>query len=139
MQTIIETEDAVSTKIRELCEAILQQPQFQDIRQRVEAFTADPDAQRQYELLSEAGQQLHNKQHQGHTLTSAEIAAFDRQRDAFFANPVAKGFMDAQEEMHQMKQQITKQISKTLELGHVPSDEELSEGGGCGSGCGCHH
>ncbi len=72
-------------------------------------------------------------------MTTAEIAAFDNQRDAFMANPIAKGFMDAQEEMHDLKQQITKQITKTLELGRLPSGEELSEGGSCGSGCGCHH
>jgi cell fate (sporulation/competence/biofilm development) regulator YlbF (YheA/YmcA/DUF963 family) len=139
MQTIIETEDAVQSKTRELCEAILQQPHFQGIRQRVESFMADAQAQRQYEMLSETGERLHHKQHQGETLTTAEIAAFDRQRDSFLSNPVAKGFMDAQEEMQQIKKQITKQITKTLELGRVPSEEDLSEGGGCGSGCGCHH
>jgi hypothetical protein len=30
-------------------------------------------------------------------------------------------------------------VSKTLELGAVPSAEDLAEGGSCGSGCGCHH
>jgi cell fate (sporulation/competence/biofilm development) regulator YlbF (YheA/YmcA/DUF963 family) len=138
-ETEIQTEDAVVQKTRELCETIVQQPQFQSIRQRVESFLADPDAQRQYEMLSDTGQQLHDKQHQGQELTSAEIAAFDKQRDAFFLNPVAKGFMDAQEEMRQIQGQITQYVSKTLELGHPPAEEELSGGGSCGSGCGCHH
>jgi cell fate (sporulation/competence/biofilm development) regulator YlbF (YheA/YmcA/DUF963 family) len=139
MQTNIETEDAILQKTRELCETIVQQPQFQSIRQRVDAFLADPEAQSQYECLSDLGQQLHNRQHQGQTLTSAEIAAFNRQRDAFTANPVARGFVEAQEEMRQLQQQITQYVSKTLERGAVPSAEDLADGGSCGSGCGCHH
>jgi cell fate (sporulation/competence/biofilm development) regulator YlbF (YheA/YmcA/DUF963 family) len=105
----------------------------------VDAFMANPAAQKQYETLSEIGQQLHEKQHQGQVLTGAEIAGFDKQRDAFFSNPVAKGFMDAQDEMHQIQKQVTKMVSKTLELGRVPAEDELSEGASCGSGCGCHH
>ena len=136
---MIQTEDAILQKTRELCETIMEQPKFQSIRQRVDAFMADPAAQRQYEMLSAAGQQLHEKQHAGQVLTGAEIAAFDKQRDTFFANPIAKGFLDAQEEMHQIQKQVTKLVSKTLELGRVPAEDELSEGGGCGSGCGCHH
>ena len=139
MQTNVQTEDAIVQKTRELCETIVQQPQFQSIRQRVETFLADPEAQSQYECLSDLGQQLHDKQHQGLTLTSAEIAAFDRQRETFSRNAVAKAFVEAQEEMHQLQQRIAKYVSKTLELGAVPSDEDLAGGGSCGSGCGCHH
>jgi hypothetical protein len=29
-------------------------------------------------------------------------------------------------------------VSKTLELGRVPTEEDL-DSGGCGSGCGCGH
>jgi cell fate (sporulation/competence/biofilm development) regulator YlbF (YheA/YmcA/DUF963 family) len=139
METNIQTEDAILQKTRELCETILEQPQFAVIRRRVESFMADPSAQRQYEALSELGRQLHDKQHQGQTLTSGEIAAFDKQRDVFFSNPTAKGFMEAQDEMHQIEKQVGKWVAKTLELGHLPSEEDLGEGGSCGSGCGCHH
>jgi cell fate (sporulation/competence/biofilm development) regulator YlbF (YheA/YmcA/DUF963 family) len=139
MDTNIQTEDAILQKTRELCEAILEQPQVLSIRRRVESFMADPAAQRQYETVSELGQQLHDKQHQGETLSSAEIAAFDKQRDILFSNPVAKAFLDAQEETRQIQQQVGKLVGKTLELGRVPTEEDLSEGGSCGSGCGCHH
>jgi cell fate (sporulation/competence/biofilm development) regulator YlbF (YheA/YmcA/DUF963 family) len=138
MQTEIETDTAILQKTRELCETILQQPQFQSIRRRVEAFLADPEAQSQYECLSDLGQQLHDKQSQGLTLTSAEIAAFDRQRDSFANNAVAAAFVEAQEEMHRLQQQITRFVSKTLESGAVPTAEDLA-GGSCGSDCGCHH
>ena len=139
MQTNVQAEDAIEQKTRELCDAILRQPLYQSIRQRVEAFMADAEARAQYECLSDLGQQLHDKQHQGETLTSAEIAAFDRQRETFSRNAVATAFVEAQEEMRQLQQRITQYVSKTLELGAVPSDEDLAGGGSCGSGCGCHH
>ena len=138
MQTNVQTEDAIAQKTRELCETIARQPQFQSIRRRVDTFLADAEAQAQYECLSDLGQQLHDKQQQGLSLTSAEIAAFDRQRDSFSSNPLAKAFVEAQEEMHEIQQQISQYVSKTLELGAVPSAEDLA-GGSCGSGCGCHH
>jgi len=139
METNVQTEDAILQKTRELCETIVRQPQFQSIRRRVEAFLADEEAKSQYQCLSDLGRQLHEKQHQGLELTSAEIAAFDRQREIFARNAVAAGFVEAQEEMHQMQQQISQYVNKTLELGAVPAEEDLADGGSCGSGCGCHH
>ena len=139
MQTNVQTEDAIAQKTRELCETIVRQPQYQGIRRRVETFLADAEARAQYECLSDLGRQLHDKQHQGLTLTSAEIAAFDRQRDLFSSNPVATAFLQAQDEMHQIQEQIARYVAKTLELGAVPPAEDLADGDSCGSGCGCHH
>ena len=138
MQTNAPAQNAIEQKTRELCETIVRQPQYQSIRQRVETFLADAEARAQYECLSDLGRQLHDKQHQGLTLTSAEIAAFDRQRDSFANNAVAAAFVEAQEEMHRLQEQITRYVNKTLELGAVPTAEDLA-GGSCGSGCGCHH
>jgi cell fate (sporulation/competence/biofilm development) regulator YlbF (YheA/YmcA/DUF963 family) len=139
METNVLTEDAIAQKTRELCETIVQQPRFQSIRQRVESFLADPEAKSQYERLSDLGRQLHDKQEKGLTLTSAEIASFDRQRESFSSNPVASAFVEAQGEMHEIQEQIALCVSKTLELGAVPSDEDLAGECGCGSDCGCHH
>jgi hypothetical protein len=71
-------------------------------------------------------------------LAAAEISAFDKEREAFFSNPVGNGFVDAQEAMHHIQEEVNQFVSKTFELGRVPSAEDL-EGGSCGSGCGCHH
>ena len=56
----------------------------------------------------------------------------------FAAESVARGFLDAQEELHTVQQSIQQYVSKTLELGRVPKEEDLNDGG-CGHGCGCHH
>jgi hypothetical protein len=53
-------------------------------------------------------------------------------------NPVARGFLDAQEELHEIQSSIHKHISKTIELGRLPVAADLEEGS-CGHGCGCHH
>jgi cell fate (sporulation/competence/biofilm development) regulator YlbF (YheA/YmcA/DUF963 family) len=138
METNVQTEDAILQKTRELCETIVQQSEFRSIRKQVDLFMADAKAQQQYESLSEKGRQLHHKQHQGEQLAPAEISAFDKEREALLRNPVSKGFVDAQEAMHHMQEEISQLLSKTFELGRVPSAEDL-ESGSCGSGCGCHH
>ncbi len=56
---------------------------------------------------------------------------------ALLKNPVAVGFLDAQEEMHEIQNIVKKTVGKTIELGRIPLAEDLSEGS-CGSGCGCH-
>ena len=138
MHTNTQTEDVVRQKAVELCETIVQQPQFQSIRQRVDTFLADARAQQQYQSLTEKGRSLHERQHQGLPLDGREVAAFDSERDAFLNNPVGKGFIEAQEEMHELQQEVQQLVTKTFELGRVPSEEDLQEGS-CGHGCGCHH
>jgi len=132
MPTIIEA------KTRELCQTILDQPEMISIRKRIDTFLSDPGARGQYEAVVSKGQALQEKQARSQSLESAEIADFEKQRDALLNNSVARGFLDAQEELHQMQHFIHKSISKTIELGRVPSEADL-DGGACGEGCGCHH
>jgi hypothetical protein len=67
-----------------------------------------------------------------------EIADFEKHRDELLKNPAARGFLDAQEELHQLQHSIQKQVSKTIELGRLPAEADFKEGS-CGHGCGCHH
>jgi len=128
----------VEIKSRELCEAILEQLQTGGIKQRIDTFLADATARGAYESLMSKGQSLQEKQHGGQVLEPSEITAFEGERDALLKNPVASGFLDAQEEMHEMQSSLKKLVSKTIELGRIPTAEDLAEGGSCGSGCGCH-
>ncbi|HEY2329704.1 MAG TPA: YlbF family regulator [Verrucomicrobiae bacterium] len=132
MPTIIET------KTNELCEAILQEIHSGGIRRRIDTFLGDATAKGQYESLMSRGQTLQEKQHGGQVLDAVEIAAFEKDRDALLKNPVAAGFLDAQEEMHELQSTVKKTVAKTIELGRIPTAEDLAEGGSCGSGCGCH-
>jgi hypothetical protein len=98
-------------------------------------------------------------------LSALEVSDFEAKRDELFANPVARGFMDARELMHQLHHKINAHVSKTFELGRVPTAADFEaeccggHGGGCcggenhdhdhdddhkhghgqGGGCGCGH
>ncbi len=137
MQTAIE-ETAVISKTKELCQAILDQPNMPSIRQRVDAFMGDEETRAHYDALMNKGQALEQKQQLSLPLSGEEIADFEQHREALLNNPVARGFLDAQEELHQVQESIRHYVSKTLELGRVPTDEEMS-GGSCGHSCSCGH
>ena len=137
MTTTIE-ETPVIQKTKELCQAILDQPNMQSIRKRVDAFMADEKTRAQYDGLMSKGQALQQKQQTSMPLTGDEITEFETQRETLLNKPVARGFLDAQEELHEVQESIHQYVTKTLELGRMPTEEDLN-GGGCGHGCGCHH
>jgi cell fate (sporulation/competence/biofilm development) regulator YlbF (YheA/YmcA/DUF963 family) len=128
----------IEEKTRELCQTIVDQPEMASIRGRIDTFLADAVARGQYEAVMSKGNALHEKQHNGQTLEGAEIADFEKHRDDLLKNPAARGFLDAQEELHQLQHSIQKQVSKTIELGRLPTEADFEEGS-CGHGCGCHH
>lgn len=128
----------IEEKTRELCQAIIDQPEMISIRKRIDTFLSDPGARGQYEAVMSQGQALQEKQARSQPLESAEIAGFEKHRDALMKNSVARGFLDAQEELHEIQHSIQKHISKTLELGRVPTEGDF-DNGSCGHGCGCHH
>ncbi len=128
----------IETKTNELCAAILEEIKSGGIRQRIDTFLSDATARGAYEALMSKGQVLQEKQQHGQPLDPTEISAFETERDALLKNPVATGFLDAQEEMHELQSTVKKTVAKTIELGRIPTSEELAEGGSCGSGCGCH-
>jgi hypothetical protein len=124
------TENAVLEKTRELCQTILYQPEYQKLFDNEQAQAA-------YEALSSQGQNLQHKQEQRLPLSGEEIAAYEAQREQFFANPIARDFMAAQQAIHKMQETVAQHVAKTYELGRVPNADDF-EAGSCGSGCGCH-
>ena len=128
----------IEEKTRELCQTIVDQPEMASIRRRIDAFLADAGARGQYETVMSKGNNLHEKQHNGQPLDGMEIADFEKHRDALLQNSVARSFLDAQAELHELQHTIQKYVSKTFELGRVPTGADLTEDS-CGEGCGCHH
>jgi cell fate (sporulation/competence/biofilm development) regulator YlbF (YheA/YmcA/DUF963 family) len=131
-------ENAIIEKTRALCQTIFDHPTMGSIRRQIDTFLSDANARGQYEAVMNKGQALQEKQSKGGQLDGAEIADFEKRRDALLNNPVARGFLDAREELHGIQHSIQKYVSKTLELGRVPTAEDL-EDHSCGDGCGCHH
>ena len=131
------TQDSVQQKTRELCQAIVDQPDFQAMRRQVEAFLSDETAKTQYQTVMEKGELLQHKQNMGAPLSNDEITEFEKERDALVNNPVARGFLDARQQMQKVQESVGQFVAMTFELGRTPTEEDLN-GGSCGSGCGCH-
>jgi cell fate (sporulation/competence/biofilm development) regulator YlbF (YheA/YmcA/DUF963 family) len=137
MQAIIE-ETEIIQKTRDLCQTLVEQSEFQQIRRSIDAFMADDEARNQYQLVMEKGDQLQHKQHSGQPLDNAEIAEFEKNREILLNNTLARDFLEAQQQMHKIQESVMQFVGKTFELGRVPTTEDLSSGG-CGSSCGCGH
>src|SRR6185503_15974337 len=91
------TQDTVQQKTRELCQAIVDQPEFKEMRRHIETFLSDESAKTQYQSVMEKGEMLQHKQNTGSPLSNDEIMEFEKERDALVSNPVARGFLDARQ------------------------------------------
>jgi cell fate (sporulation/competence/biofilm development) regulator YlbF (YheA/YmcA/DUF963 family) len=140
MSATVETSPLVS-RVRELCQFIVSQPEFATVKGKVDAFMGDESAKALFVEMRQIGHDLEHKQHAGQTLDEAEIAKFEKARDTALGNTVVREFMDAQQAMHEMHSTVNTLITKTLELGRVPEDEDFcdKDGDSCGHGCGCNH
>jgi cell fate (sporulation/competence/biofilm development) regulator YlbF (YheA/YmcA/DUF963 family) len=137
MQTAVET-PAVEEKIRDLCQSILDRPDFTDLRRRIDAFMIDEKAKYEYQMLNDSGALLQQKQQHGVQISEEEIGRFEALRDSFMGNPVATEFMTAQQEVSRLQDNILKHVQKTFELGRVPTVEDMNDGSCCNNhGCGC--
>lgn len=132
-------ETPITRKTRELCQAILDEPSIRSVRERIDTFMANEKTRAQYDGLVAKGQALQQKQQSSVALTGEEISDFEQDRDSLLKNPVARGFLDAQQELQEVRESIHRFVNKTLELGRLPEEEELSEGCCSEGGCGCGH
>ncbi len=139
--SIVAEDSAVIAKTKELCAQIASDPSFIKLQSDVERFLADDSARLQYQSVHERGEELHHKQHAGVELGAVEIREFESARDALFENEIARDFMSAQRELETLQKHISKYVGGTIELGRVPTLDELADKGGCcgggGGGGGC--
>lgn len=138
--SILAEDSAVIAKTKELCAQIASDPSFLKLQADVERFLADDSARLQYQSVHERGEELHHKQHAGVELGATEIREFESARDALFENEIARDFLSAQRELETLQKQIGKYVGGTIELGRVPTVDELVDKGGCcggGGGGGC--
>jgi cell fate (sporulation/competence/biofilm development) regulator YlbF (YheA/YmcA/DUF963 family) len=108
------------------------------MRQQIDAFLADEQAKEQYRELSERGAILQHKQSTGMMVDMQEISDYEQKREAFLNNPVAQGFLDAQQTVQNLQESLNQYVAKTFELGRMPQPEDFDHGS-CGHGCGCNH
>jgi cell fate (sporulation/competence/biofilm development) regulator YlbF (YheA/YmcA/DUF963 family) len=131
-------ETPVIEKTKELCETLLAQDSYKRLKGQLDAFVADDEAQKMYQDLSAKQSELVQKQEQTGNLTEEEISAFEDQRERLLMHPVAGGFVEAQQGFEELRETIVRYVTKSFELGRVPTAEEVEpkQGGCCGGGCG---
>jgi cell fate (sporulation/competence/biofilm development) regulator YlbF (YheA/YmcA/DUF963 family) len=130
---------AVIAKVRELCQAILDDPSYQVLVEKVEAFLDDDAAREDYRGTTELGQDLQQRQRMGEELTPASIREFESRRESTISNPLTRDFLDARRELDDLQRTLATWVEKTIELNRLPEEDELESGGGCcGGSCGCH-
>ena len=135
---LIEDDSAVMGKTRDLCETIANDSDYRDLLQKVEKFLGDDEARLSYQSVHESGQALNQKQQSGLQLSDSEIAEFEGGRTELLNNPIASDFMQAQQSLEALQSSVSRMVGMTLELGRVPTPEDIAQasGGGCCGGGG---
>ena len=134
---LLEDDSAVMGKTRDLCETIANDSDYRDLLQKVEKFLGDDEARLSYQSVHESGQALNQKQQSGLQLSDSEIAEFEGARTELLNNPIASDFMQAQQSLEALQSSVSRMVGMTLELGRVPTPEDIAQasgGGGCGGG-----
>ena len=129
-------ESPITQRTLELCQAIVDQADFQGVKQKLDAFMADELLKFDYQQVNGLGDLLRMKQSQGIELQPEEVTRFETLREKFLSDPVAQGFLDAQEQLQQLHEVVGRFLNKTFELGRRPEYEDVHDGS-C-SDCGCH-
>lgn len=124
------------SKTRDLCETIANDSDYKGLLAKVEKFLGDDEARLTYQSVHERGQQLNQKQQSGLELAETEIAEFESARTELLNNPVASDFIQAQQGLEALQTSVSRMVGMTLELGRVPTDEDIAQasGGGCCGG-----
>jgi cell fate (sporulation/competence/biofilm development) regulator YlbF (YheA/YmcA/DUF963 family) len=139
MSDLLTTQETpVISKTKDLCASLLELDSYKRMKSQLDAFIEDEAAQELYRQLSEKQTELVQKQETSGDLTEEEIQAFEDQRERLLMHPIAGGFVEAQQGFEELRDTVVRYVTKTFELGRVPTEEEVTpkQGGCCGGGCG---
>ena len=130
----LKTEDSpVILKTLELCQTLLDQPTFHEMRAHVDAFSEDQEARQQYNRVYEMQEAI---QSATAAPSQEEMDAFECERKALFTNEVVRNFTETQQALHKLQETITSYIANTFRLGRLPEKNDFAAGS-CGPQCRC--
>ena len=95
-------ESLITQRTLDLCQAVTDQPDFQSLKQKLDAFLSNELLKFEYQQINWLGDLLRMKQGQGLELKPEEVTQFETLREKFLSDPVAQGFLDAQEQLQQL-------------------------------------
>ena len=123
---------AIMDKTRELCATIVASPEFPEFGRKIETFMNDKPARALYEKVIAVQERLAAQQESGEEITNQDFALFDSERQNLLNNPIAVDFLEAQQNMHDIRENINRYIAKTFEVGRIPTEDDFA---GCGDSC----
>lgn len=126
------TAPSLEDKTRELCQFIIDSPNFVTAQGRCDAFDDDVAAQKLYQNWREFEMDLHRRHQEGYQPNQDDIAKLEKLRGEAMKNSTLVDFVEAEEALNGMFGKVVKILQRTLQTGAVPTDEELEEC--CGSG-----
>ena len=110
---------------KELCQALLDDPQLKGVFSAVDDFMANEEAKGLFTEMQSKGESLQMKQQAGLELTAGEVEEYNKARDAMLDNPAAKAFVDAQGKIQSVHETVGSWVSLVFELGRMPTEEEF--------------
>ena len=136
------TAEAVSIEesLHALCAAIISDQETNAARARAEAFLADEEGVALYREVMNLGRSLHQLEKNGETPSASDVARFEELREKADAHEGIEGFNDAQGHLQSIATMVNSYVTKTLQNGAIPTEEEMlaAQSGCCGGGgCGC--
>jgi cell fate (sporulation/competence/biofilm development) regulator YlbF (YheA/YmcA/DUF963 family) len=129
-------ESPITQRTLELCQAIVDEGDFQTLKQKLDDFLGNELLKFEYQQVNSLGELLRMKQSQGMDLKPEEITQFEALREKFLGDPVAQGFLDAQQQLQLLHETVSRFLNKTFELGRRPEYEDVHDGS-CRD-CNCH-
>ena len=93
--TLTAEDTTILDKTKELCQSIVEHPDYLSLRGNIDEFLSNDAAKQEYQALVEKSEDLNHKQQQGVKLTPDEITAFESHRERVVNNPVAAEFIRA--------------------------------------------
>lgn len=135
---------SIEEKLHSLCQAIVEDSEVQQARQQAEAFLADEQAVALYREVASTTHQFERRHQAGEKFSDEEIATFTSLRQRADEHPLIQGFHEAQHVLQEIATTVNAYVTKTLEKGAIPTEQEIAESqGGCcgghgGGGC-CSH
>lgn len=138
METTLQQATTIDEKARELCQFVLDDAGFASAQGRIEMFMESEEAKNVYRAWQEKSHEIQQKSRQGMQPTEGDVAELESLKAAVLSNSVAVDFVEAENEMNDIFGSVTKLLQKTLQLGRLPTEEDMKEGECCGNGgCGC--
>ena len=131
---------AITAQLESLCAAIAADPDVMAAREDAETFLENEQAVALYRDVVTLGRSLEQRHRSGAELDEEEIGRFQELQAKADADEDITAFTTAQEVLQKVANLVNGFVTKTLEKGRVPTQEEVAgkSGGSCGEGCGCH-